>query len=88
MLAVGLAVFGLTNLEALAVLGEGVMALQRAVLVVMEPQTQGVAVAAVDLLLGAKAIFVLPAQAAQASSFSNGPSPYKSQIPLHLPVHG
>jgi hypothetical protein len=28
------------------------------------------------------------AQAAQASSFSNGPSPYRPQIPLHLPVHG
>jgi hypothetical protein len=30
----------------------------------------------------------LAQQAVQASSFSNGPSPYKSQIPLHLPVHG
>jgi hypothetical protein len=26
--------------------------------------------------------------AALASSFSNGPSPYRPQIPLHLPVHG
>jgi hypothetical protein len=33
-------------------------------------------------------ITVFLEQVAQASSFSNGPSPYKSQIPLHLPVHG
>jgi hypothetical protein len=31
---------------------------------------------------------LLVAQAALASSFSNGPKTYKSQIPLHLPVHG
>ena len=30
----------------------------------------------------------LAQQAAQASLFSSGPSPYRPQIPLHLPVHG
>jgi hypothetical protein len=31
---------------------------------------------------------LMAAQADQASSFSNGPSHYRPQIPLHLPVHG
>jgi hypothetical protein len=66
-------------------------------LVAVETQLMKILRAQMELLILAVAVAVaaqvglqqeMAAQAAQVSSFSNGPSPYKSQIPLHLPVHG